>query len=110
MFDSLYIVDSWHFRLYLFSHKDFTISLFHPAFNPSVPYFAIPLHVTHSAPPPPFTAPAALLASPAQVVPDLPLSSDNDPSEATNSPSSSLGPYADYIPARPDMANGFLTE
>ena len=68
MFDSLYIVGSCHFRLYLFSHRDFTIPLFHLAFDPSVPYFAIPLHVAHPARPPP---PAAL-AAPAAIPPTSP--------------------------------------
>ena len=61
MFDSLYIVGSCHFRLYLFSRRDFVIPLFHPTFDPSIPYFAIPLHVAHAAPPPP---PAALATTP----------------------------------------------
>ena len=64
MFDSLYIVGSCHFRLYLCSHKDFTIPLFHPTFDPSVPYFAIPLHVAHLVPPPPPAAPTTPTATP----------------------------------------------
>ena len=79
MFDSLYIVGSCRFRLYLFSHRDFGIPLFHPAFDPLVPYFAMPLHVAHLAPLPPLVAPVALVAtppaSPPQVVSDIPLSS-----------------------------------
>ena len=78
MFDLLYIVGSCHFRLYLFSHRDFAIPLFHPAFDPSIPYFAILLHVTHPAPPPPPATSAVAVAtppaSPPQVVPDIPLS------------------------------------
>ena len=57
MFDSLYIVGSCRFRLYPFSHKDFAIPLFHLAFDSSIPYFAIPLHVAHPSPPPPPAAP-----------------------------------------------------
>ena len=64
MFDSLYIVGSCRFRLYLFSHRDFGIPLFHPAFDPSVPYFVMPLHVAHPAPPPPLAAPVAPVATP----------------------------------------------
>ena len=114
MFDSLYIVGSCRFHLYFFSHRDFAIPLFHPAFDLSIPYFIIPLHVAHPAPSSPPTAPAALTvappASPTQVVPQLPLSSDSDPSEATNSPSSSFEPDVDYTLAGPDMANDFLAE
>ena len=81
MFDSLYIVGSCRFQLYLFSHRDFGIPLFHPAFDPSVWYFAMPLHVAHPAPPPPPpaspvapTAPVATPpASPPQMVLDIPL-------------------------------------
>ena len=61
MFDSLYIVGSYHFRLYLFSHRDFAIPPYHTAFDPAVPYFAMPLHVAHPAPPaaPVITPPAS---------------------------------------------------
>ena len=117
MFDFLCIVSSCRFRLYLFSHRDFGIPLFHSAFDPSVPYFAMPLHVAHPAPPPP---PAALAspvasvatpsASPPQVVPDIPLSPKSDPSKASDLPSSSFGPDADYTPVGPSMVNGYLTE
>ena len=62
MFDSLYIVGFCRFRLYLFSHRDFGIPLFHPAFDPSVPYFAMPLYVAHPAPPPPPAAPVASIS------------------------------------------------
>ena len=114
MFDSLYIVGSCHFRLYLFSHQDFGVLIFHPTFDPSVPYFAMPLHVAHPAPPPPPAAPVAPIAtppaSPTQVVPDIPLSPESDPSEASDSPSFSSGPDADYTPAGLGMANGYLSE
>ena len=114
MFDSLYIVGSCHFRLYLFSHRDFSIPLLHPAFDPLVPYFVMPLDVAHPAPPPPPPAPTAPiatpLASPPQVVPDIPPSPESDPSKATGSPSFSSRPDADYTPAGPGMANGYLTE
>ena len=114
MFDSLYIVGSCRFRLYLFSHRDFAIPLCHPAFDPSVPYFSIHLHVVHLAPPPPPTAPVALVAtppaSPTQVVLDISLSFESDPSEATDSPSSSSRPDVDYTSAGPGMANCFLME
>ena len=114
MFNSLYIVGSYHFRLCHFSHKDFVIPLFHPAFDPSVPYFAIPLHVAHPAPPSPHAALAALAVapptSPDQVVPNLQLNSESDPSEATGSPSSSSGSNPGYSPVGLSMANGFLIE
>ena len=108
MFNSLYIIGSCRFCLYFFGRRDFSIPLFHPAFDPSVPYFSIPLHVAHHAPP---LAPAASPpTSPAQVVPDPSLGSDSDPSEATNSPSSSSGPDADYTLAEPGMANSFMSK
>ena len=111
MYDSLYIVGSRHFHLYLFSNKNFAAPLFHPAFDPPAPYFAIPLHVAHPALPLAPAAPAASLpASPLQVVPDFLLSPESDPSEASGSSSSSSGPSADYFPVEPAMANGYLTE
>ena len=110
MFDSLYIVGSCLFCLYLFSHRDFAIPLFHPAFNPSVPYFTISLHVAHPAPPPPPAAPTATPpASPPQVLPNISLSFESDPSKAIDSPSSSSGLDTDYTPAGPSMANGYRT-
>ena len=113
MFDSLYIVGSCHFRLYLFSHWNFSIPLFHPVFDPSVPYFAMPLHMAHPAPQPP-AAPIASVAtppaSPPQVVLDILLSLESNPSEATDSPFSSSGPDADYTPAGPGMANSYPIE
>ena len=107
MFDSLYIVGSCRFRLYFFSHRDFAIPLFHLTFDPSVPYFAILLYVANPAPPPPPAPPATSPALTTQVVPDLPLSSDSYPSEATDSPSSSSGPDANYTLVGPDMAKRF---
>ena len=115
MFDSLYVIGSYHFYLYFFSHRDFSVLFFHLAFDPSIPYFAISLYMAHPAPPPPTpAAPATLItsppASPAQVVPNLSSGSDSDPSEAIDSPSSSSTRDADYTLAEPGMANGFLTE
>ena len=114
MFDSLYIVGSCHFRLYLFSNRNFAAPLFHLAFDPVVSYFAIPLHVAHLAPPPAPAMPAAPAApppaSPPQVVPDISLSPESDPSEAFSSSSSSSGSDAVYSPTGPSMANGYLTE
>ena len=108
MYDSLYIVGSCHFCLYLFSNRDFAAPLFHLTFDPAAPYFAISLHVAHPAPLP---APAAPLpASPLQAVPDFPLSPESDSSEASSSSSSSSGSSVDYSPAGPAMANGYLTE
>ena len=108
MYDSLYIVGSCHFRLYLFSNRNFAAPLFHPAFDPIALYFVIPLHVAHPAPSPIPAAPPP--ASPPQVVPDIPLSPMSDPSEASGSSSSSSGPSADYSSAGPGMANGYLTK
>ena len=114
MFDSLYTVGSCHFHLYFFSHRDFAIPLFHPGFDPSIPYFAIPLHVAHPAPPQPPAAPATLvafpLAPPPQVVLVIPLGLQSDSFEPFDSPFSSSGPNAGYIPAGLSMANGYLSE
>ena len=107
-YDSLYIVGSCHFRLYLFSNRNFAALLFHPAFDPAAPYFAIPLHVTHPAPPLAPIVPSP--ASPPQVVPDIPLSPMSDPSEASGSSSSSSGSSVDYSPAGSGVANDYLTE
>ena len=110
MFDLLCIAGSCRFRLYLFSNRNFVVPLFHPAFDTVVPYFAFPLYVAQPAPPP---APAAPVAppptSPPQVVPNIPLNSESDPSEASGS-SSSSGSDAGYSLAGPSMANGYLTE
>ena len=111
MFDSLYIVSSCRFCVYFFGRRDFSVPLFYPAFDPSVPYSAIPLHMAHPTPPPPPATPAT--ASPtslAQVIPNISLSSESDPSEATDSPSSSSKPDVDYTSAGPGMANCFLME
>ena len=107
-YDSLYIVGSCHFRLYLFSNKDFAAPLFHPAFGPVALYSGIPLHVAHPAPP--ATPAAPIPASPLQAVPDILLSPESDPSEVSGSSSSSSGPSADYSPAGPGMTNGYMTE
>ena len=110
-YDSLYIAGTCHFRFYLFSDRNFTFPLHHPAFDPAAPYFGIPLHVAHPAPPAAPAAPAAPIpAPPLQVVPDVPLSPESDPSEASGSSSSSTGSTADYSPAGPGMANGYMTE
>ena len=65
MFDSLYIICSYRFYLYFFGRRDFSVPLFHPAFNPSVPYFTIPLHVAHPTPPPPLVPVASVASLPA---------------------------------------------
>ena len=111
MFDSLYVIGSCRFCLYFFGRRDFSVLLFHP----SVPYFCILLHVAHPAPPPltpaaPTTPVASPPASPTQVVLDLSPDSDSDPSEATDSPSSSSRPDTDYTLTEPGMANSFLME
>ena len=111
IFDSLYIVGSCHFCLYLFSNRNFAAPLFHPTFDPIVPYFAIPLHVAHPIPPlAPIAHAAPPPASPPQVVPDIPLSPMSDLSEASGSSSYSSGSDVGYSPAGLGMANGYLTE
>ena len=111
MYDSLYIVGSCHFRLYLFSNRDFVAPLFHPTFDLAAPYFAIPLRVVNPVPPPAPAGPAALLpVSPLQAVSDFSLDPERDPSEASSSSSSSSGSAAGYSPARPSMANGYMIE
>ena len=102
IFNSLYIVGSCRFRIYFFCGRDFAVPLFDPAFDPSTPYIAFPLHVAHPAPP------AALLAAHPPGFPADPLDPESDPSEATGS-SSSSGPD-DYTPAGPGMANGYVTK
>ena len=111
MFDSLYIVGSCHFHLHVFSNRNFAAPLFHSAFDLVVPYFTIPLHVAHPAPPPAPIAPATPPpASPLQVVPDILFNPESNQSEASGSSSSSSGSDAGYSPAGPGMANGYLTE
>ena len=113
MSDSLYIAGSCRFCLYLFSNRNFAVPLFHPAFDPAIPYFAFPLHVAHPAPPPALAAPATPVApppmSPPQVARNILLNSESDPYEASGS-SSSSGSNAGYSPVGPGMANGFLTK
>ena len=74
----------------------------------------MPLHVAHPAPSPPLAPPTAPVAappaSPPQVVSDISISPESDPSEATDSPFSSSGPDANYTPAGPGMANVYLTK
>ena len=108
MFDSLYITGTCHFYLCFFAHRDFVVPIFHPLFDPTVPYIAITLQVAHLAPP---TAPApAAPASPPQVVPSLSLDDDEDPSEASAlSHDSSFGPSDSYTLAEPGIANRFLS-
>ena len=111
MYNSLYIVGSCHFRLYLLSNRDFNAPLFHPTFDLAAPYFVIPLHVAHLAPPLAPAAPTApLQASPLQAVLDFSLGLESDPSEASGSSSSSSGTAASYSPAEPGMVNGYMTE
>ena len=104
MFNSLYITSTCHFCLYFFAHRNFVVPLFHPLFDPTTPYIAIPLHMAHLAPP---TAPPAAPASPPQVVPSL--SFESDPPEDTSTSSSSSAPNDGYTPANSGMANRFLS-
>ena len=104
--DSVYITDTYHFRLYFFFRRDFVVPLSHPLFDPAAPFIAIPLHMAHPvalAATPPQAAPA----SPPQVVPSL--SFESDPSEEVASSSLSSAPGDDYVPAYPSMVNGFLS-
>ena len=101
--DSLYITATYRFRLYFFFHRDFTVSLFSPLFDLATPFLAILLYMAHPAAPP-----VSPPASPPQLAPSL--SSDGDPLEIADSPSSSSSaPNDDYALADPGMANGFLS-
>ena len=76
--DSIYITGICRFRLYFFFRKDFAISLFHPLFDPTTLFIAIPLHMAQPAPP--LVAPATTSPTlPSQVVPSLSLDDDDDP-------------------------------
>ena len=111
--DVWFVIHSWlmPFYLYLFSNRNFAAPLFHPVFDPAIPYFAIPLHVAHPAPPLAPAAPAAPPpASPSQVVPNIPFSPMSDLSKASESSSSSSGSDVCYSPVGPGMANDYLTE
>ena len=91
-----------------FFHKGFAVPLSYPLFDPAVPFIAIPLQMAYPTPPP---APpvASSLASFPQLVPSISLD-DDDPLEVAGSySSSSFEPSDDYTPAKPDMANRFLS-
>ena len=106
--DSVYITGTYRFCLYFFFHRDFTVLLSHPLFDPTAPFIAIPLYMALPAPPPapPMATPPT---SPPQVVPSLTLDNE-DPSEASKLSSGlSFGPSDDYTLAEPGMANGFLS-
>ena len=97
--DSLYLMATARFRLYVFFHHSFATPIHSPLFDPAFPYLAIPVHLTHPpapAPPPP---------QPVQQVPP-----ESDPSEEMDSSSSSSGASDDsYAPADSGMTNGFLS-
>ena len=106
MFDSLYIIGAYHFRLYFFARRDFAVTLFHPLFDPTAPYIAISLQVAHPGPPAAQPAPT----SPPQVVPSLSLNDDEEPSEASTSfRGSSSGPSNSYTLAKLGTMNGFFS-
>ena len=109
MFNSLYIIGVYHFRLYFFSRGDFAVPLFDPLFDLVVPYIAISLQVAHLAPQtaPPAVPPAPTL--PDQMVPSLSFDDDEDPFEALALSHGSFGPSDSHTPAEPGMANGFLS-
>ena len=108
LLDSMYILGTCCFRLYMFSYKDFAVPLHHPMFDPSAPYIAIPLHMAQLAlAPAPAPVPPPAPASPP---PHVLISSDCDPfEEAASSPSSSGSDGDSYAPASASMANGFLS-
>ena len=110
VFGSLFNTGTCRFHFYFFSLRDFAVPLFHPQFDPTAPYIAIALYMAYPAPPaPPVTVPpTSPPVSPPQVVPALPSESDVS-EELTSSSGSSSEPSADYIPAEPGMANGFMS-
>ena len=100
--DSLYMIGTCHFRLDFFFHRDFVVPFFHPLFDPTTPFLAIPLYMTHPVPP------AAPPTAPPE--PIHPASSDSDPLEMLDSsPSSSSGPNDSYAPVDSDMVIRFLS-
>ena len=105
---SVCITGTCHFRLYFLFRRDFAVHLSHSLFDFSVSFIAIPLHMAYPAPPPTPLG-ATRPTSPLQVVPFL-SPDDEDPSEASeSSSSSSFGPSEDYTLAEPGMANRFLS-
>ena len=52
--DSLYLMATARFRLYVFFHRAFVVPLFSPLFDPTTPYLAIPVYMAHppASPPP----------------------------------------------------------
>ena len=94
--DSLYLMATARFRLYVFFHRAFVVPLFSLLFDPTTLYLAVPVYMAHPpAPPPP--------------QPVYQGSSESDRAEPMDSSSSSSGaPDDDYALADSNMANGFL--
>ena len=96
--DSLYLMATICFRLYIFFHRAFATPVHSSLFDLAFPYLAIPVHLAH---------PLALAPAPSQPVQQVPL--ESDPLEETDSSSSSSGASDDgYALADSSMANGFL--
>ena len=97
--DSLYLMATARFCLYVFFHRAFATPVHSPLFDPAFPYLAILVHFMHPpapAPPPP---------QPIQQVP-----SESDPSEEMDTSSSSSEASDDsYAPADSGMVNEFLS-
>ena len=56
--NSLYLIATTNFRLYIFFHKAFAAPVHSPLFDLTFPYLAVPVHLAHPpapapAPPPP---------------------------------------------------------
>ena len=54
---------SLHFRLYIFFHYSFVVSISSPFFDPKVPFDGIPLYMVHQAAAPPQPSPPASMES-----------------------------------------------
>ena len=62
----VYIIRACRFHLYFFFHKGFVVILFHPLFDPTAPFVAIPLYIMQPTPPPatalPVSSPKVVLS------------------------------------------------
>ena len=102
--DLVYILGSFHFRLYFFFCCDFAIPLYMAHPFPPLPTAAAP-----AAPVAPAPA-VASLASPPQQVSSISLSEEEDSFEATSSSFSlSSAPDYGYAPTDASIANEFLS-
>ena len=104
--DSLYLMATPRFRLYVFFWWAFDVPLFSPLFDPTTTLLVVPLYMEHPEPIPLHQAPPPV--APTQSAHQASL--ESDPFEwMESSSSSSSAPDDDYAPADFGMANGFLS-